>query len=391
MERAGLYIHIPFCLRKCAYCDFVSYAGREDAIETYISALLAEMEDAHRRFPCLAVPTVYVGGGTPSCMPPGRIARVLKRARELFAIGPDAEITVETNPETADRAKMEEFARVGVNRLSLGLQSANGRILQAIGRLHGAEDFVRAAELARRSGIVNIGADVMYGLPGQTVRDHLDALETAADAGVVHVSTYALTLAEGTPLCAAVAQGSATLPDEEAQYEMYCAGNEFLEARGFLRYEVSNYAKPGFACRHNLVYWRNRPYVGVGAAAHSCVETEDGVFRVENVSGLDEYVAQAIRGASPATARARIGREESMFETMMLGLRLTDGVDLSAFLERYGADAKAVYAEPIVRLAASEMIRMEKGRLIPTRKGLDFHNRMALEFLENELDKDGLR
>jgi len=172
---------------------------------------------------------------------------------------------------------------------------------------------------------------------------------------------------------------------------MYRAGDESLEARGFKRYEVSNYAKPGYKCRHNLVYWRNLPYVGLGAAAHSCFETEDGVLRAENVSGLDEYIARVLKGASPEAACTRIGSGESMFETMMLGLRLTDGVDLSAFLERYGTDAETVYAKPIARLASSNMIRFEKGRLIPTRKGLDFHNRMALEFLENELDKDVLR
>jgi len=381
MERAGLYIHIPFCVRRCAYCDFVSYAGREDAMEAYVAALLSEMESVFWRFPALAVPTVYVGGGTPSSLSPGLIARVLGRARELFAIGPDAEITVEANPETASARKLTEYARAGVNRLSLGLQSASSRILEAIGRLHNAEDFERAASFAREAGIENIGADVMYGLPGQTTGDHARALAAAVDAGAKHVSAYALTLAEGTPLDAAVREGAVSLPNEDEQYAMYLAGDDFLEAHGLLRYEVSNYAAPGRECRHNLSYWRNEPYVGLGAAAHSCIDTGDGAIRTENVPGLDEYIARAGRGESPIMRSIRIGREESMFETMMLGLRLVDGVDTDAFCARYGAKAGEVFAGPVERLARSEMIRMEKGRLKPTGKGLDFHTLVALEFL----------
>ncbi|MFZ5973801.1 MAG: radical SAM family heme chaperone HemW [Bacillota bacterium] len=382
MKSAGLYIHIPFCLKKCAYCDFVSYAGREDAMESYVQALLCEMEVWSRSFPYLRIPTAYIGGGTPSFLYHGLIARIIGRARELFLVEPDAEITVEANPKTLDERKLEEYLDAGVNRLSIGLQSANNDLLKVLGRAHSAEDFAQTVTLARRAGFENISADVMYGLPGQTVTDHLAAINMACQAGAKHVSAYALTLEEGTPLDESVREGTLSLPDEDLQYAMFREGKNLLESLGFRRYEISNYARIGYASCHNMAYWQNEPYIGLGAAAHSCVQTVNGIERLANTDNLEEYIMRANSGEVPAIERNYIDAGESMFETMMLGLRLVEGVELDAFRERYGVAATDHFSGQIDKLIKAEMIFIEKGRIKPTPKGLDFHSRAALEFLE---------
>jgi oxygen-independent coproporphyrinogen-3 oxidase len=382
MDRAALYLHIPFCARKCAYCDFVSYAGRADRMRPYTDALVRELAGWSRAFPGLEVPTIYIGGGTPSLLPDGCVARILEGARALFRVAPDAEITLEANPGTLDAKRLDEYAKAGVNRLSVGLQASRDGLLRAIGRAHTVRDFTGATALARDAGFFNLSVDVMYGLPGQTVSDHLDAAEMAAGAGAQHVSAYALTLEAGTPLADAVHAGETVLPDEDAVWEMADAGAARLERLGLARYEISNYARPGFHSCHNMTYWRNGPYIGAGAAAHSCVGMGDGAERLENTPDLDEYITRCMEGENPAAARIKISKQESMFETMMLGLRTTEGVDMEAFAKRYGVSADNIYKKQLAELSEQEMIYIEKGRIRPTALGLDFHSRVALQFME---------
>ncbi len=262
---AGLYLHIPFCVQKCAYCDFVSFADPEP-LQAYLSALIKEIGLTARRFPAATYDTVFIGGGTPSIVSAQDMAGLLAALRSAFAIAPGAECTIECNPGTVDAQKLQAYLKGGVNRLSLGLQSAEDGLLRAIGRIHDFAQFEESYRLAREAGLQNINVDLMYGLPGQSLGQYLSTIRTVAALGPEHISAYSLILEEGTPLYTHVKAGETTLPDEDEVCDMQDAGRALLAELGYERYEISNYAKPGFACRHNINYWQNGPYLTAGGA-----------------------------------------------------------------------------------------------------------------------------
>ncbi|HIU94643.1 MAG TPA: radical SAM family heme chaperone HemW, partial [Candidatus Aphodomorpha intestinavium] len=347
---AGVYFHIPFCVRKCAYCDFVSYAQPERA-EGYAALLEREIALASKRLPVpAAVETVFFGGGTPSLLSGGALSGVLDALRARYPVAPDAEITVECNPGAVDAARLAAYRAAGVNRLSVGLQSADGALLAAIGRIHTYEQFERTMALARDAGFDNINVDVMHGLPGQSAAAYLDTLaRVCARPDVRHVSAYALILEEGTPLFERVRAGRAALPDEDAVADMQDAGMAYLAAHGFTRYEISNFARAGFSCRHNLNYWNNGEYLGFGAAAHGA-QRVDGVWtRRENHPALETYAGAVCAGRLPARQVRAIGRDEEMFETVMLALRTVAGLPLRAFSARFGVSLYEAYPQAVAR------------------------------------------
>ena len=286
---AGLYLHIPYCKSKCRYCDFVSFADCESMGE-YCAALLKEMRLDAAALPKQAYDTVFFGGGTPSILPVGAVAMLMDALRASFEIMPDAEITIEANPGTLNGTKLREYRAAGINRLSMGLQSTNDALLGTIGRIHRYADFVQNYECARAAGFTNISADLMYGLPGQTVKDHLDAIETLYRLGLNHISAYSLIVEEGTPLYTDVTGGAESLPAEDDVYLMHRRGMEFLETLGYARYEISNYAKPGFASRHNLNYWENGVYLGLGLNSHSAMRINGSWMRFANTERLSDYI-----------------------------------------------------------------------------------------------------
>lgn len=369
----GIYVHIPFCVKKCDYCDFVSFSCLENR-ERYVELLLREIAlTADTPAKNLRFETVFFGGGTPSLLDGAQMKRILRALEEAFDIAPDAERTMECNPGTASGDNLSAYRAAGINRLSIGLQAAQDRLLAGVGRIHTYAQFTHTLALARDAGFSNIGADVMHGLPGQTQADYLDTLRLVCDAGVRHVSAYALTLAEDTPLYERVRANEVVLPDEDDVADMQDAGIDYLESRGYARYEISNFAQPGYECRHNVNYWVNGEYIGLGVAAHSAVRLREWT-RYANVDTLEEYERLLARGKRPLAETIRLYPADEMFECVMLGLRLIAGVDRAAFAKRFGTEMASAYADAMKYLRARGWVIETPERIALNRAGLDMQN-----------------
>ena len=362
----SLYIHIPFCKSKCAYCDFASFPGREAMWEAYFAALCGEIraagDDIHR------VETVFFGGGTPSLVPETYIAGALAAAREAFPFAPGAEVSLEANPGTLTMEKLRAYREMGVNRLSIGVQSFDARLLKDIGRIHAPGEAVEAVRMAKAAGFANIGIDLMYGLPGQTMGAWEATLETALSLPLTHISAYALIVEEGTPMAAREDE----LPDEEMVLSMQRLCTRALAAAGFARYEISNYARRGFACRHNLVYWRRGEYLGFGCAAHSFFGGE----RFCNASRLEDY----LRGAR-GLERERVDGAAAREETIMLATRTREGLWLENWREAFGEDFCAGREQALEELRRAGLVEVADGRVCLTEKGMEVHNAVVLALL----------
>ncbi|MEN6470530.1 MAG: radical SAM family heme chaperone HemW [Clostridiaceae bacterium] len=384
---AGIYVHIPFCVKKCAYCDFVSFEGSPH-VRRYIDALKAEMKISALRLPYRSYDTVFVGGGTPSTLPLGAAEDIFCALKKHFDIAENAEITMECNPGTVDAEKLREYRNAGVNRLSFGLQSANDALLSAIGRIHTFGDFLKSYALAREAGFCNINVDVMYGLPGQTQRDLSQTFSAVLALKPEHISAYSLILEEGTALYARVKRGEAAVPDEDETYSQHRLAIETLQKEGYERYEISNYArrdgaeeKSSYRCKHNLNYWNNGEYLGLGLNAHSAMRLT-GWTRWSNAESLESYLSRVESGELPAGEKQVIGRGEEMFESVMLGLRKTDGLSLSTFFERFGVDFASRYANAVEKLSEMGWIEMNPGFARLNARGLDVQNEALLLFME---------
>ena len=362
----SLYIHIPFCKSKCAYCDFASFPGREAMWEAYFAALCGEIraakDDTHR------VETVFFGGGTPSLVPEAYIAGALAAAREAFPFAPGAEVSLEANPGTLTMEKLRAYREMGVNRLSIGVQSFDARLLRDIGRVHTPGEAVEAVRMAKAAGFANIGIDLMYGLPGQTMDVWEATLETALSLPLAHISAYALIVEEGTPMAAREDE----LPGEEDVLAMQRRCTRALAAAGFDRYEISNYAKAGFACRHNLVYWLRGEYLGFGCAAHSFFGGE----RFRNASDLEGY----LRGAR-GLERERVDGAAAREETIMLATRTREGLSLENWREAFGEVFCAGREKALDELRRAGLLEVADGRVFLTEKGMEVHNAVVLALL----------
>lgn len=362
----SLYIHIPFCKSKCAYCDFASFPGREAMWEAYFAALYGEIraagDDIHR------VETVFFGGGTPSLVPEAYIAGTLAAAREAFSFAPGAEVSLEANPGTLTMEKLRAYREMGVNRLSIGVQSFDAGLLRDIGRVHTPGEAVEAVRMAKATGFANIGIDLMYGLPGQTMGAWEATLETALSLPITHISAYALIVEEGTPMAAREGE----LPGEEDVLAMQRRCTRALAAAGFDRYEISNYAKAGFACRHNRVYWRRGEYLGFGCAAHSFFGGE----RFRNASDLEGY----LRGAR-GLERERVDGKAAREETVMLATRMGEGLSLENWREDFGEDFCAGREKVLDALRRVGLLEIADGRVFLTEKGMEVHNAVVLALL----------
>lgn len=385
-----LYLHFPFCKRKCLYCDFVSCAAGEEEIAAYCRALEGEIRAAGACFPDAQVSTVFLGGGTPSVVPAPLMKQVLQTLRESFTLRQDAEFTSEANPGTLTGAWLDALQAAGMNRLSLGVQAAQDPLLERIGRIHTFDEAEQSIRLAQYAGLTNINADVMYGLPGQTERDYLDTLRRVCALGVTHVSAYSLILEEGTPLCRMVEQGVLTVPDDDACAAMTEQGIELLAGYGFRQYEISNYAKEGYACRHNIGYWQGEWYLGLGAAAHGMVpptpaEARQGAVRIRTANPADvrQYIASA---AMLPAERTLIPADEAMFESMMVGLRMNEGVSLARFEQQHGRSMTERYGAPLESLVRDGLGQWQNGpggkAFALTAKGLLLQNEALLRLMD---------
>ena len=361
MKRISLYIHIPFCVRKCAYCDFTSFPDKTDRIPDYLNRLEREMDEAVSRFGDLAVDTLFIGGGTPSLLGGGDMKRLMDAAAKRFSIAPDAEITSEANPGTLDAEKLRAYRAAGINRLSIGVQAFDDRLLKALGRIHTRDEAIRAVLMAREAGFDNLSVDLMYALPFQSVTDWRDTLKTAVGLPIRHISCYSLIVEDGTPMKALVDAKKATLPDEETAVCMQHAAAAFLKDYGFERYEISNYAQSGYESRHNMVYWTRGDYLGLGCAAHSLMNGA----RFANTASLEDYLAG--RAGDPPEA---LTERDVYEERVMLGLRT-----------KYGVPAEILPAKTLDRLVRGGLMAVENGRARVTQAGSDVLNAVILELI----------
>ena len=370
---AGIYLHIPFCVRKCAYCDFVSFPNGS-VPESYADALLTEIELVSRggSYPA-AFDTVFFGGGTPSLLTGDQMRRIMSALRECFDIRADAEISMEANPGTVTPEKLAAYREAGINRLSIGLQSTHDTLLREIGRIHSVDQFLTTLKNAREAGFSNINVDLMHGLPNQTIPQYLDSINTVCDLGVQHISAYSLILEEHTPLYDCVERGEIAAPEEDLVADMQDEGIDLLEERGYHRYEISNFARDGFECRHNLNYWQNGEYLGFGIAAHGVVRDRKWT-RYANVDNLEEYNRLIARGKRPLAETIRLSPRDEMFECVMLGLRLIRGVDRAAFLARFDLDVVEAYPKAMELLRKRGWIEENERLIALNRKGLDLQN-----------------
>jgi len=373
---AGIYLHIPFCVRKCGYCDFNVYSGYRDSTKTrYIDALCQEIQA--RSEPETRVPTIFFGGGTPTVLPADDLIRILATVQNAFAVDPDAEITLEANPSDADLTYLAELRAGGFNRLSFGVQSFNDRLLKTIDRIHSADEARHAVANARAAGFANISIDLMFGLPRQTLADWDRSLDAAFALDVPHISMYALIVEEKTVFWTKRERGQLPLPSEKVEAAMFSHAIERTAAAGYHRYEVSNYARPGFESRHNAIYWRNEDYFGMGAGA---VSYRDGIRSMNE--RLPGRFADRIAATGSATIwDERLTTDETMGETIMVGLRMAAGIDLDAFARRFGVRAEERYAAEIARFHDLSMLEIVAGRLRLTERGLFLANDVMAAFL----------
>ena len=384
---ASAYVHLPFCLRKCRYCDFVSYPGRPAGQQAaYVEALLREIRSVagwirQAGSSCLPLQTVFFGGGTPSVLPAGQLARILDQLAAGFGLDPAGEFTFEANPGTVSPAGLKTCRAAGFNRISFGLQACQPHLLDLLGRIHTAGDFFRSVEWAAAAGFQSINADIMFGLPGQTLADVAETVEKTLALPVDHLSFYALSLEEGTPLYEQCRLQPGLLPDENLERAQYHLIRRLSSEQGLEQYEISSSARPGHRCRHNLVYWRGLPYYGFGAAAHAYL----GGIRRANPPDLDAYLgAWADEAADPWSASQImeiIDRPAAMKEMLMLGLRLIDGVRFADFQKRFGESLLGQFAEPVGRLVRRGLLLQDEQGIRLSLLGLDLGNQVFQEFV----------
>lgn len=376
------YLHVPFCRTKCVYCDFNTYAGKERQISEYVAALATELERRAGETQGRPLRTVYFGGGTPSLLSPAQVRRLMDTLRGAYGLAPNAEVTFEANPGTFGPAYLAALVAQGITRLSLGVQSLDDETLRRLARTHNAAQAIASVAHARAAGIASINLDLIYGLPWQSELDWLDHLQRALDTEPDHISLYALMVEEGTPLASLVAKGHWSVPDADAVADRYEAALPILERAGFVHYEVSNWARPGYESRHNLVYWRNEAYVGAGAGAHSYVQGR----RFWNVRPIERYLRQIATdngaGLDAVEGDERLPEEEQRGETAMLALRLRqEGLDFARFQSRFGEDPRHLWAAPLSGLAALGLLDVNAERATLTDAGLLVSNDIGARFL----------
>lgn len=385
-KKIEIYIHIPFCVKKCAYCDFLSCPADDETKERYVQALCREIEWSKDCLKEYLVDTVFIGGGTPSILEEKYIGQILETLRNAARVSDDSEITIECNPGTLTMEKLEAYKDAGINRISLGLQSANDKELKTIGRIHDYEEFKKSFNLARLAGFKNINVDLMSALPGQTLESYKDTLAKVITLNPDHISAYSLIVEDETPLKDMVESGELTLPSEDEEREMYYYTKEFLERTGYKRYEISNYAKDGYECRHNIGYWKRVEYLGFGIGAASLFKGE----RFSNTSDINRYIhilenkdvmnADEIWEALNENTES-LTQNDEMEEFMFLGLRMTDGVSKAEFKDQFGKNIDTVYGEILEKLEKQELICSSDDIIKLTDKGIDISNIVLANFL----------
>lgn len=374
-----IYIHIPFCVQKCLYCDFLSGPFDEKIRQAYLDALLDEISMRSSDFKDYAVDTVFIGGGTPSVVSENVIAEIISLIKQKYNLSDNPEITIEANPGTVDLKKLSAYRECGINRLSLGLQSANDNELKALGRIHDRAAFLDTYSNAVKAGFDNINVDIMSALPNQNMDSYLKTLEfvTGLNPAPKHISSYSLIVEEGTPFFDLHMQNKLNLPDEDTDREMYELTKEVLQKKGYTRYEISNYAMDGYECRHNIGYWKRVEYIGFGIGAASLISNE----RFENTADINKYINNPLDSRENVS---KLSKHEQMEEFMFLGLRLMKGVAFSDFYNQFNVDLYEVYGDVIEKNVKDGLLKIEgeKYKLLSlTQRGIDVSNYIFSQFL----------
>ena len=379
-EELGIYIHIPFCKSKCSYCDFVSFKKQDEKIKQYVECLIKEIENQNWKVinEKYRITTIYIGGGTPSCIDCEYIVEIIKLLKSKIDFE-NIEITLEVNPGTATENKLKTYKNIGINRLSIGLQSANDKLLKEIGRIHNFEEFLHTYKIARKVGFKNINVDLMLGLPNQTIEDLKNSLEEVIKLEPNHISVYSLILEESTDLYKKVEKGIVKLPDEELERQMYWYVKNILELNGYNHYEISNFAKKNKESRHNLNCWEQKEYLGFGLAAHSYKDSK----RYSNTEDINQYIANIENNDfQKNTILHEIQSiEDKKKEYMLLGLRKIDGISISKFKAKFIDNPIYLYRKELQKLVNEELIEIDQDNIRLTNKGLDFANLVWEEFV----------
>ncbi|MGI8256446.1 radical SAM family heme chaperone HemW [Blautia difficilis] len=367
-----IYIHIPFCIRKCDYCDFLSGSSGPEEQADYVQALLREIqavEEGEGR----SVSSIFIGGGTPSVLDERLLGDILREIRNRFKMEEDAEITIEVNPGTANIGKLQAYREMGINRLSIGLQSPEDRELKILGRIHNYGQFLETYQEARTVGFDNINIDLMSAIPDQTYEGWVKNLRTVAELEPEHISAYSLIVEEGTPFAAR----KLNLPDEDTEYNMYEATAQILKEYGFEQYEISNYARKGRKCRHNVGYWTRQDYLGFGLGASSLYGKE----RFANTADMKKYLENSKNPEKIREKEPSLTREDEMAEFMFLGLRMTKGISKADFQRCFGCTIESVYGEVLEKYESMELLLEKDGRIFLSREGIHVSNSIMAEFL----------
>ena len=378
-KELGIYIHIPFCAKKCYYCDFISYANKTDLVKKYIIALKREINMKKEEYKFAEITTVYIGGGTPSFIEAKYIEDVIEMIKKVYNIKENAEITIEVNPGTVTLEKLEVYKKAGVNRVSIGLQSTHNHLLQAIGRIHNYYEFVDAYHFAREAGFENINVDLMIGLPSQTLLEVQDSLEEIISLEPEHISVYSLIIEENTQIENMLKEGKITLPLEEQERKMYWETKRMLEENGYEHYEISNFAKKGYQAKHNVDCWNQKEYFGFGASAHSYINGA----RYSNIASLKNYVQnhekmQAQKNIQYHETQSMADKQK---EYMLLALRKIQGVSIQEFKRRFIANPIYLYHTELEKLVREELVEIDSDTIKLTNKGIDFANLVWKEFV----------
>jgi len=379
MKELGIYIHIPFCKSKCHYCDFISFSNKDKLVERYINAVNSEIIQSSKKLDKeYEVTTIYIGGGTPSFIDDKNIENLLNNVFENYNVSKNAEITIEINPGTVTCEKLNKYKQIGINRISIGLQSTNNKLLKQIGRIHTYEEFLNTYNIAKKE-FNNINVDLMLGLPNQTIKDLEESLNKIIELEPQHISIYSLIVEEGTKIQKMIEESELKLPSEERERQMYWLAKETLEKNGYKHYEISNFSKEGYESNHNLNCWEQKEYLGFGLAAHSYINSK----RISNIEIMEEYIKniEEKKMENNKIIQEEQNEEEKKKEYILLGLRKIEGVKISSFKYKYADNPLFLYHKELEKLVNEELIEIDGDYIKLTKKGLDLANLVWEEFI----------
>lgn len=376
-KQIGLYIHIPFCKQKCYYCDFSSYPGLEEYWGDYTEALVSELVAKAEEYVNPVIKTIFIGGGTPSLIPSEYISRILETVNRYYKVSKECESTIESNPGTLTDEKLKDYKNFGINRLSIGLQACQNEVLKKLGRIHTYEDFIFALKLAQKHGFANINADIIFGIPNQTLTQWMDTVSRVISFNLTHISCYSMQIEDETVFGRLKRAGQLEEVEDELDRDMYHYAVDAFDKAGFPQYEISNFSKPHFRCRHNMNYWERGEYLGTGAGAHSFINSR----RFANTSDVMGYI-EGIKEKKPLLSEDNnISVDDGIKESIFLGLRLNDGVDFTKLSKQYGLDLESMYQKKLNKLLSLNLVEFKGSVIRLTRKGMDLANKVFVEFI----------